>query len=152
VSRRSLATLLLAALLVTGCGGTGEKKQFGERFKPVNSQLVALGGSVGQALQSAPKTSDPELATRFLGFVTRLQGIRARIANLDPPGELQSRVRALSAGASRLVVDLGGIAAAARAHDRRAFRVAVAALVRDSGPAGDSRRELARATGAPVGP
>ena len=152
MSGRSLVTPLLAAVLVAGCGGTDGKDEFGKGFKPVNSELVALGSGVGKALQDAPRTSDQELARRFVGFVTRLQGIKARIVKLDPPGDLEPQVRRLSSAASRLVVDLGGIAAAASRHDRQAFRTAVAALVRDSPAAGDARRALARETGAAVGP
>jgi outer membrane murein-binding lipoprotein Lpp len=149
---RSAAALVVAATLVAGCGGNDQKKRFSDGFRPVNAQLVTLGGGVGQALQNAPRTTDAELARRFIGFVTQLQGIRARLAKLDPPGDLEPEVRRLSAAASRLLVDLGGIAAAARAHSRQAFRKAVAALVRDSPPAGDARRTLARKTGAPLGP
>jgi outer membrane murein-binding lipoprotein Lpp len=149
---RSAGAVVVVAALVAGCGGNDEKARFGEAFRPVNSQLVALGGSVGQALQNAPKTTDAELARSFMGFVTQLQGIRARIVKLDPPRELEPQVRRLSAAVSRLLVDLGGIAAAARTHSRQAFRTAVAALVRDSPPAGDARRVLARKTGAAVGP
>jgi outer membrane murein-binding lipoprotein Lpp len=120
--------VLLAASLVAGCGGSGKKDGFTKDFKPVNAQLVALGSNVGQALQNASSSSDQALARSFLGFVVRLQGIKGRIEKLDPPADLKPQVAVLSSSVSRLIVDLGGIAA------------------------GDARRALARKTGAPAGP
>jgi outer membrane murein-binding lipoprotein Lpp len=149
---QSVVAVLLVAGLVAGCGGTDKKKQFSKEFKPVSSQLVALGTSVGQSLQNASRSTDQALASEFLGFVRRLQAIKVRVDKLDPPSDLKPQVRALSAALSRLTVDLGGIAAAASAHNRQAARAAVAALVRDSPAAGDARRALARKTGAAAGP
>lgn len=149
---RPAALLLLAAALVAGCGGSGKKDAFRTDFKPIDGQLVALGSSVGQTLQNASRTNDAALARAFTGFVVHLQGIKARIDKLDPPSGLAQQVRVLSSSVSRLIVDLGGIAAAARAHDATAERAATAALVRDSPAVGDSRRALARKTGLPPGP
>jgi outer membrane murein-binding lipoprotein Lpp len=148
----ALVALLLATSLVAGCGGSDKKDRFAKDFKPVNAQLVALGSDVGQALQNASSSSDQALAQSFQGFVVRLQGIKGRIEKLDPPSDLKSQVTVLSSSVSRLIVDLGGIVAAARAHDPSAGRAATAALVRDAPAAGDARRLLARKTGAPAGP
>src|SRR2546423_2869098 len=144
--------VLLAASLAAGCGGSDKKDEFAKGFKPVNAQLVALGSNVGQALQNASSSSDQALARSFLGFVVRLQAIKGRIDKLDPPSDLKSQVTVLSSSVSRLIVDLGGIAAAARTHDPRAGRAATAALARDPPAARDARRALARKTGAPARP
>jgi outer membrane murein-binding lipoprotein Lpp len=144
--------VLLAASLVAACGGSDKKDEFAKGFKPVNAQIVALGSDVGQALQNASTTADQALARSFLGFVVRLEAIKGRIDKLDPPSDLKSQVAVLSSSVSRMVVDLGGIAAAARAHDPSARRAAIAALIGDSPAAGDARRLLARKTGAPAGP
>lgn len=144
-------TLLLAGALVSGCG-SDKKAQFGKDFKPVNDELLALGSAVGQALGAADKTPDAILAGEFLGFASRMQRIKADVAALDPPGELKSQTRALSAGVNRLDADLRAIGTAARTKNPPAARAATVALLRDSQSAGDARRALARKTGARVGP
>ena len=81
-----------------------------------------------------------------------MQRIKADVAALDPPGELKSQTRALSAGVNRLDADLRAIGTAARTKNPPAARAATVALLRDSQSAGDARRALARKTGARVGP
>jgi len=145
------ATILIAGALLGGCG-TDKKEQFSKDFKPVNDQLLALGGAVGQAVNSAATTPDAVLAGEFLGFATRLRDIRGRVDDLDPPDDLKTQTKRLSAAVFRLEADVRAIGAAARAHKPEAARAATVALLRDSQSAGDARRTLARKTGATVGP
>ena len=149
---RLVVLLALAGALLAGCGGDSEKDKFAKAFKPVNDELITLGGNVGQAVGSARNKPDLVLAGQFEGFAGRLQGIKSQIDKLDPPSDLRAQVTSLSAGVSRLIADLRGIGTAARAHDAKAARAATQSLVRDSASAGDARRALARKTGAKVGP
>jgi outer membrane murein-binding lipoprotein Lpp len=150
MSRMAL-TLLIATALIAGCGGTDKTAEFKKDFKPVNAQILVLGTEVAQAVNTARGTPDAALATRFLGFASRLRAIRARVDKLDPPDKLKSPTRALSAGLGRLVADLQQIGTAAREHKPNVARAAAGALVRDSQAARDARRELARETGAKLG-
>jgi hypothetical protein len=147
-----VAAVASFALAAAGCVGSDEDAAFKKDFKPINAQIVALGSEVGQTLQNASRSNDREVGRKFLGFVPRLQAIKRRVDALDPPADLKPQVKRLSAAASRLIVDLGGIALAARSHGKRAYQTAVDALFRDSPAIANARRAIAKATGIPANP
>jgi hypothetical protein len=148
---RAALALLLVGALVAGCG-SDKKGDFEKDFKGVNSELVTLGQDVGQAVSGARGTPDAELARQFKGFAARLRTIKGRIADLKPPDDLKSKTDALSSAVDKLIGDLQAIGTAAESHKPAAARLAAAALVRDSAPAADARRALARETGAKPNP
>jgi outer membrane murein-binding lipoprotein Lpp len=147
-----MATVLLAVALLAGCGGSGNSAQFNKDFKPINDELLNLGAAVGQAVSGAAKTPDTVLAGEFLGFASRLKGIKARLDALKPPDKLKSQEQRLSAALGRLTADLEAIAVAAQNHKPADARAGAVALVRDSRAEGAARREIARKTGAKVSP
>jgi outer membrane murein-binding lipoprotein Lpp len=150
-----IVTALLAGALVAGCGGEDQqdkKDQFARDFKPVNEQILLLGGQVREALTQAGTTPDRVLGRVFRGFETQVQEAKAALDELEPPDDLRDEQRALSTALGKLVADLRGIHTAIAAKDPAATRRATAALIRDSEPAGNARRDLAEKTGARVAP
>ena len=145
-------TLLLAAALIAGCGGSDKEATFKKDFKRVNSELVTLGQDVGRAVNGARGTTDAVLSRQFLGYAARLRAVKTRITDLDPPEKLKSKRAALSSAVDRLIADLQAIGTAAASHKPEAAREAATALVQDSQPAADARRALARKTGAKPNP
>src|SRR4051794_1353706 len=96
-TRRLLILPLLVAALLAGCGGgSDENDKFAKQFEPVNDQLLALGGRVGQALQNASRTSDSMLAGEFSGYATQMRAIGHRIDALKPPNDLRAKVDRLA--------------------------------------------------------
>jgi hypothetical protein len=149
------AALLVAAALIAGCGGGGDDDlaSFKKGYAPVNRDLLALGGEVGTQLKTASKETDATLAQRFGEFAKRMDGLHARVDDLDPPeANLKRQTAALSAAMLKLRDDLRGIATAAQVHDATAARAATRALVKDSPALVGPRRTLAAATGSSVGP
>src|SRR5439155_26745476 len=116
--------------------------RFKKDFKPVNDQLLSLGASVGDAVGNAAKTPDAVLAGEFDSFAVRLQAIKSRIDDLDPPGDLKPQRTELSSSVARLILDLRNIAGSAKAHTPQAARAATASLINDSQAAGNARRAL----------
>jgi hypothetical protein len=149
---RAGLALLLASALIAGCGGSDTDATFKKDFKRVNSELVSLGQDVGQAVNVAQGKPDAVLSRQFLGFATRLRAIKGRISDLKPPEKLQSKRVALASAVDRLIADLQAIGTAAASHKPAAARDAATALVRDSQPAAEARRALARETGAKPNP
>jgi outer membrane murein-binding lipoprotein Lpp len=150
--RAAAAALLLASALIAGCGGSDKEGKFKDGFKRVNAELVTLGQDVGTAVNGARGTPDVELARQFNRFAARLRAIKGRIAKLDPSDKLKSKRDALSSAVDKLIVDLQAIGTAASSHKPDAARLAATALVRDSQPAAEARRALARETGAKPNP
>ena len=146
------AALLLASALIAGCGGSSKESKFKDGFKRVNTELVTLGQDVGTAVNGARGTPDTVLARQFNGFAARLRAIKGRIADLDPPDNLKSKRDALSSAVDKLIADLQAIGTAATNHKPDDARLAATALVRDSQPAAEARRALARETGAKPNP
>jgi hypothetical protein len=151
---RSLVLVLVAVFLVAGCGGddkgSNTKDKFTAAYKPLNDQLVALGGDVGTAVQSAKGKSDATLATQFALLEKRLNDLKSRLDALEPPDEFKADAQKLSAAMAVAAADLKAISDAAGAHDPTAARDSARRLVVDSVPLRDARRALARKTGAKV--
>ena len=144
---RAILPALLTCALLAGCGGSDEKERFGDDFSPVNDQLLVLRTSIAQA----PQGSDAMLAGAFGGFATQYRAVDRRIDALEPPKDLEPRVRVLSAAVAELIVDLERVSRSAGAGDAAASRAGTQALVADLKAAETARRALAKETGARVG-
>ncbi|HKP90895.1 MAG TPA: hypothetical protein VJT75_13090 [Thermoleophilaceae bacterium] len=144
---RAILPALLTCALLAGCGGSDENEAFGDKFGPVNDQLLVLRSSISQA----PPGSDAMLAGEFSGFATQLDETRRRLDTLKPPEELRGKTDALSTALAKLTADLRDIAHAATVHDTPGTRAATQRMVTDLRAAEDARRELARETGVRVG-
>ena len=138
---------LLTCALLAGCGGSDENERFGEKFGPVNDQLLVLREQISQA----PPGSDAMLAGEFSGFSTQIDAARRRLDGLRPPKDLRERTDALSTALAKLTADLRDIAHAATVHDTPGTRAATQRMVTDLRAAEDARRDLARETGVRVG-
>jgi outer membrane murein-binding lipoprotein Lpp len=151
-SIRLIIPALLTVALLAGCGGgSDDEATFKKDFKAVNDQLLELGQTVGRALQSAPGTTDQQLAGEFSGFAGQLDDVKRDLDALKPPDDLKPQVETLSTAVAALSKDLNDIAHAATVHDTAKAREATKALLVDSKAARDARRALAEKTGAKVG-
>ncbi len=125
---------LIAALALAACGGSGQPSAADAQsaYGPVRTQIVALGGSIGDAMSNASRQTDVALATTFAALVVRGHAAVARLDELDVPSDLVAERNALRDAIEQGTGDLSDIATAARAHDAAAARTAASQLVTDS--------------------
>jgi hypothetical protein len=148
VPPRPAAFLAALALAAAGCGGGGDEDGYADDFKPVNARIVALGGEVGDSVSGARQKSNEELSREFAGFADELGRIRRDLDALDPPDDLRHMQETLLAAMDRVQGDLEDIGDAAGSGDARAAGSASRDLVVHSLSLRDSRRALARESGA----
>jgi len=125
---------LLAAIAIAGCGGSDQPSAADAQsaYKPLRTQIVALGGSIGDAITNAGRQTDVALASTFAALAARGRSAVARLDELDVPKDLVAERNALRDAIDKGTGDLSDIATAARAHDAAAARTAASQLVTDS--------------------
>ena len=153
---RALATfmaLVLAVVVAAGCGGDGgsSSEDFKPEFNKINDQMLQLGEDVGNGVQNAEGKQDTELADEFEGYAKRMDELKSRFDDLEPPEDLKTQADRFSTAVGKLSKDLHDIADAAKNHDANRARDAPIALVRDSEEGRSARRALAEKTGGKVG-
>jgi outer membrane murein-binding lipoprotein Lpp len=144
--RRYAALAVLAAALLAGCGGEDKQDTFAKDFRPINGDIQALGGKVGNAVTTARGKSDVALADEFSGLADQVGAQRKKLDGLDPPDDLESDTADMTSALGKVEKDLRGISKAARGHDAEGARSSTEALVRDSEPLRTTRRKLERGT------
>jgi hypothetical protein len=142
----SVATLVILALLGTGCGESKEQK-FKEGFKPLNGKIVSLGREVGAGVSAASGKDDREITRQFGGFATRLGDLTDEVEDLDPPDDLKKDRDSLTRAMSDAETALRGIEVAAKERNSGAARSATLQLVPASERLRAARLRLARKTG-----
>ena len=150
MSRRLLLPLVIVAALA-GCGGEGED-QFDEQYGRLNERLLEIGRDIDQGLRSAAGKTNKQLSEQFAGFALRLEAIGKGLRQLDAPDELEGESATLTARIDSTVKDLKAISGATGEGDRSGTAVAVLDFETSSRELNRAQNELARATGASVGP
>jgi hypothetical protein len=147
VTRRlaALAVLALTVLGVAACGGDGEEDEYGDEFPRLSQRIVALGEDVGEAIETAGRSTDAELAADFEGFAEDLGQLRRDLGELDPPEDLADEQDELTAAMGEVRDSLDDIASAAEQSDPEAARQATMELIQRSADLRDAREALARA-------
>lgn len=146
------AGLLATAVLVpTGCG-QGEKEKYIDDFKPLNDRLLRIGAALGGASLEASPEANVDLATELGRFASDLRDVNRDIAALDTPADLRAEAQSLTRTIDVVVTDLEKISGAARRGDRKEVAAATMALADDSNSVNRAQNNLARATGADIGP
>lgn len=138
-----LAGVLALALALCACGESTEEK-YEDGFPPIDRGLVALGRDVGEGLRGAGESGDRALAGEFGVYARRLERLRERLGELEPPGPLERDHEAALDAAASAHTALTGVAAAVRAGDAAAARGAATRLVRAGAHLEDARSRLAR--------
>ena len=144
------AALLVAGVIAGGCG-EDEEKTFREGFKPLNSELLALGTEVGASINSAGGSSNTQIAQAFGKHRRELAALVRKAEELEPPGELDPAHDDLTKAMDDAEDALGGIERAAEKGDADQARTATIRLVSSSAMLRTARRKLAKATGARLG-
>jgi hypothetical protein len=142
-----LAALLAAAALALGAGcGEDQREAYADDYRPLSRDLIALGDSVGQAVEEAETKSDEQLEREFDGFADRLGRFRRELDGFDPPEDLAPSHDGLVEAMRETETALRGIEEAAAAGDPEAARRSTIELVRASEDLRDARVELTRRT------
>jgi hypothetical protein len=143
---RSLASaaLLGAALtLPAGCG-ENEREAYGEDFRPLSRQIVALGDRVGTAIAQADERTDAQIEREFGALADELGRLGREVEGLDAPDELAGTEEKLLVAMNEAERGLRGIERAAEAGDADAARQSTIELLQASEDLRSSRRKLAR--------
>ena len=135
-----LARVLLLCLALTACEN-GADEEYKEDYPPIDRGLVALGDDVGEGLRTA---DDATLAQRFAGYARRLERLRDRLDELEPPDGLESDHQRVLATIGAVRGELADVAEAARRGDAGAAGAAATRLVRDGARLDQARARLAR--------
>jgi hypothetical protein len=137
-----LLSALAVVLALAACGKSAQDR-YRDEYPPIDRDLVALGADVEAGLRSAGQLDDEALAQRFAGYARRLDDLRDRLDELEPPGSLKGRQQRLTAAATATERALADIVSAARAGDAAAARAAATRLVRGGQLLESARRNLA---------
>jgi hypothetical protein len=129
---------------LAACGG-GDGDEYGDEFKRLSQRIVSLGEDVGEAIETASQSTDPELADQFGGFAGELRRVRRELDELEPPEELADEHDELLSASADVQAALEDIARAAERSDPDAARQATIELVAQSSELRDARLTLARA-------
>ena len=135
-----LARVLLLCLALTACEN-GADEEYKEDYPPIDRGLVALGDDVGEGLRTA---DDATLAQRFAGYARRLERLRDRLDELEPPDGLESDHQRVLAAIGAVRGELADVAEAARRGDAGAAGAGATRLVRDGARLDQARARLAR--------
>jgi hypothetical protein len=145
-----LAASLVAVCLAAGCGGDDEGDAYAEGYTPLNDRLLSLGVDIGDAIENAENQSDSELARQFRDLSGEVEDVQEDLEELEPPEDLSETHEDLVEAVADAQDALDDIARAATASDPEAARTAARQLILVSEDVRESRRMLARETGAKV--
>ena len=137
-----LLSALLVVLALAACGKSAEDRYRAD-FPPLNRDLAALGQDVAVGLRDAGQSSDTALASRFAAYARRLDELRDRIDDLDPPGSVESDHQRLASAATATERALVDVASAARAGDADSANAAATRLVLRGQDLDAARQKLA---------
>jgi hypothetical protein len=137
-----LLSALAVVLALAACGKSAQDR-YRDEYPPIDRDLVTLSADVEAGLRSAGQLDDEALARRFAGYARRLDDLRDRLDELEPPGSVKGRQQRLTAAATATERALADIVGAARAGDAAAARAAATRLVRSGQLLESARRNLA---------
>jgi hypothetical protein len=137
-----LLSALAIVLALAACGKSAQDR-YRDDFPPIDRDLTALGADVEAGLRSAGQLDDQALARRFAGYARRLDDLRDRLDQLDPPSSVADSHRQLTAAATSTERALADIVSAAHAGDAAGARVAATRLVRSGQTLETARRKIA---------
>jgi hypothetical protein len=140
-----LLSALLVVLALAACGKSAEDRYRAD-FPPLNRDLAALGQDVAGGLRDAGQSSDTALASRFAAYARRLDELRDRIDDLDPPNSVKSQHRRLATAATATERALADVVSAARAGDSASASAAATRLVLSGQDLDAARQKLANST------
>lgn len=126
--------VLLAVVLLAGCGGSSPPQQgagFKSGFGPIVNQFKQISRSIGMAVQQASSKTDAEIATTFRHLAAEWQSQVSRLETLTPPASLSVVFNTLTGATARVESDLNAVVSAALTHSKTAATQAGANLVGD---------------------
>lgn len=126
---------VLAAVAITGCGGSGAGSSlsgFKTGFASDKASFHQLGLDLQHAIATAQTKSDSALADEIGRLAARARAQAHSLADLSPPARFQPRVRQLQQAFMAVGADLSRISTAARRHDGASARSATLALIQDA--------------------
>ena len=146
--KRTLAILMVAATALLSACGEDKAETYKKDFKPVNQEILDLGESVGKAVQGASGKSDAALAKEFGDLAERTGKLQQEVDELEPPDDLTAPQEDLTQAMGDAQDALEGIEKAAGENDANSARESAEQLVKASEDLRDSRRKIAKETGA----
>jgi outer membrane murein-binding lipoprotein Lpp len=129
------AATLLAALTLASCGGSSGPtvSQFKTEYKTQKATFEQLGTDIAQAITSAPKQSNTEIATAFNTLGTRSTAQADALRKMKVPSQFKTQVNGLATDFDTVASDLHSVGSAATASNGNAAKTAAEKLVIDAG-------------------
>ena len=146
--RRPVVLLALIASALASCG-SDEQEDFAQGYRPVNDELLALGGRVSEDVSRTASRSGDENSAAFGRAADRAAELRRRLGELDPPEDLNDRRDALAGALDRAVAKFVELEKRSR-RERLRPRALTRELVPVSRRIDSAQNALAESTGARV--
>ncbi len=146
--------VVLAALALAGCGGSGSSEpslsSFKSGFVAEKGSFRQLGLDLQKAITGARAKTDAQLATEIDSLAARSSSQATRLSMLKPPAKFKADLTTLTAGFRSVSTDLRSIAAAAVKHDAATARTATETLLTDAAKVKTADTAITRGLGLPA--
>ena len=150
LARRLALFVTAAAIALAGCGES-EEDEFKGDYRPINDELVSIGGDLGMAIETARGKTNAQIARQFGDIARDVAVQNEKLKELEPPDELEDELARMTSGFDDVVAALERIETASKANDADAVRTATVDLVTRSQKVSKAQNRLAAETGAEQG-
>jgi len=150
MQRPALAALLAIGLAAAGCGGSSSSDKpadFKTSFSSTANQMEATAKSIVKATQSAPSTTDSQLATEFHGFAKDWQKELSSLQTLKPPANVAKAYTKMTGAAGRAESDLTAIVTGIGTRNKTALEHAASNMIVDIAATKDAATTITKSLG-----
>ena len=124
--------VLVAAAVLTGCGGGPSLAAFKTAFKADKARFHQFSLDLQQAIGTAGSKSNAQLASELGALSARADKQASQLASLNPPAKYKGELDKLVAGFRGIATDLKQISGAAVKRDAQQAGTATRQLVVDA--------------------
>ncbi len=149
--RRLIPVLLIGAIALSGCGGSGSSEPsisaFKASFEAQKPPLKELGEAVGSAVTGAASKTNGELVSEFKALATRATALAGAFGQLEAPAKYKAELAALQSSLTQVAGTLNSIEAAAAANDGNAAKAGGETIVTEGQQVKSADEKLSAALG-----
>jgi hypothetical protein len=145
IRRLSLALAASAALAVAAAPANAATP-FKARYKPLDTQIHAVGLDIAKELKAAGNQNDQQVALAFAALAQRAAKSAIALQQMQgAPVKARSSQLKLAVALQQGSADLSAIALAVSKHNAASARTSTVKLIKDSQPIGAARTALNKA-------